>query len=185
MVGTSAQNLQTTGERQAVQEANAVLQEEIKLAARPQTYLLIDVHQGVVLVKARGVEIHRLPLLSWRAREDRLPVGLFRLTARPPVDRPKTRPGEDATEHPIDVSDMPAEYHLALEPSLLVAVIPPAQNHPWLWIRGRMREWWSRAVSNGPSPWLGLTLLPESARSLAWSVTEGMPVLIGRSTLPK
>jgi hypothetical protein len=100
------------------------------------------------------------------------------------VDRPKTKPGEDATEHPIDVSDMPAEYHLALEPSLLVAVIPPAQNHPWLWIRGRMREWWSRAVSNGSSPWLRLTLLPESARSLAWSVTEGMPVLIGRTTLP-
>lgn len=181
---TSAQNRQATGERQAAQEANTVLQEEIKLAARPQTYLLIDVHQGVVLVKARGVEIHRLPLLSWRAREDRPPVGLFRLTARPPVDRPKTKPGEDATEHPIDVSDMPAEYHLALEPPLLVAVVPPAQNHPWLWIRGRLREWWSRAVSSGSNQWLRLTLSPESARSLAWSVTEGMPAVIGRSTLP-
>lgn len=185
VAGTSAQSLQATGERQAVQEANAVLQEEIKLAARQQTYLLIDVRQGVVLVKARGIEIHRLPLLSWRAREDRSPVGLFRLTARPPVDRPKAKPGEDATEHPIDLSDMPAEYHLALEPPLLVAVVPPAQDRPWLWIRGRMREWWSRAVSSGSSQWLRLTLSPESARSLAWSVTEGMPVLIGRSTLPR
>ncbi|MGH7259375.1 MAG: hypothetical protein ACREI9_01685 [Nitrospiraceae bacterium] len=171
-------------ERQALQEANTVLQEEIKLAARPQTYLLVDVYQGVVLVKARGIEVHRLPILPWRALDDRPPVGLFRLTARPPVDRPKAKPGEDATEHPIEVSDMPAEYQLVLEPSLIVAVVPPVQDHPWLWIRGLMREWWTRAVSKGSRSWLHLTLPPESAQSLAWSATEGMPVLIGRSTLP-
>jgi len=178
------QSLQTAGERQAVQEANAVLQEEIKLAARSQTYLLVDVHQGVVLVKARGIEVHRLPILSWRAPEDRPPAGLYRLTARPPVDRPKARPGEDATEHPIEVSDMPAEYQLVLEPSLVVAVGPPARDHPWLWIRGLVREWWSRAVSKDSDAWLRVSLSPESARSLAWSVTEGMPILIGRSTIP-
>ena len=171
-------------ERHALLEANTVLQDEIKLAARPQTYLLVDVHQGVVLVKARGIEIHRLPLLSWRARDDRPPVGLFRLTARPPVDRPKTRPGEDATEHPIEVSDMPAEYRLAFEPVLIVFVAPPAQDHPWLWLRGLMREWWSRALSKSSDSWLRMVLPPESARSLAWSVTDGMPVLIGRSTFP-
>jgi hypothetical protein len=171
-------------ERQALLEANTVLEDEIKLAARPQTYLLVDVHQGVVLVKARGIEIHRLPLLAWRARDDRPPVGLFRLTTRPPVDRPQTRPGEDATEHPIEVSDMPAEYQLLLEPSLTVLVIPPAQDHPWLWIRGLMREGWNRAFSKGSSLWLSLVLPSENARSLAWSVTEGMPVLIGRSTIP-
>lgn len=184
VTGASAQSPRTAGEQQALQEANALLQAEIKLAARPQTYLLIDVHHGVVLVKARGIEIHRLPLLSWRAQEDRPPVGLFRLTARPSVDRPKTKPGEDATEHPIDVSEMPAEYQLVLEPSLVVAVGPPAHGHPWLWARGLAREWWSRAFSKGSDSWLGIALQPESARSLAWSVTDGMPVLIGRSTVP-
>ena len=170
-------------ERRALLEANTVLQEEVKLAARPQTYLLIDVQHGVVLVKARGVEIHRLPILFWRASEDRPPVGLFRLTVRPPVDRPKAKPGEDATEHPIEISDMPAEYQLVLDPSLIVAVSPPARDHPWLWIRGFLRGWWSRAVK-GSGAWLRVALPPESARSLAWSVTEGMPVLIGRSTFP-
>jgi hypothetical protein len=100
------------------------------------------------------------------------------------VDRPKSKPGEDATEHPIDVSDMPAEYQLVLEPSLIVAVSPPAQDHPWLWIRSLMREWWNRAFSKASSSWLRVDLSSEGARSLAWSVTEGMPVLIGRSTLP-
>jgi hypothetical protein len=170
--------------RQALQEANALLQEEIKLAARPQTYLIIDVHRGIVLVKTRGIEIHRLPLLSWRIRGDRPPTGLFRLTVRPPVARPRARPGEDATEHPVDVSDMPAEYHLLLEPSLVVAVGPTAQDHPWLWLRGLLREGWARSISSGSTAWLRITLPPESARSLAWLVTDGMSVLVGRSTPP-
>ncbi len=182
--GSSADNLQTAGDRQAIEEANALLREEIKLAARPQTYLLIDTHQAVLLVKARGIELQRLPLLSSRVRADVPPVGLFRLTVRPPVDRPRTRPGEDATEHPIEVSDMPAEYQLVLEPSLIVAVGPPAQDHPWLWARGFVREWWKRAFSKGSRSWLQVTLSTESARSLAWSVTDGMPVLIGRSIPP-
>lgn len=169
-------------EREAIQEANAVLQEEIKLAARPQTYLLVDVQQGIILVKARGMEIHRWSLQSWRARGDRPPAGLFRLKARPPVDRPRARPGEDATEHPIAVSDMPAEYELVLDPSLIVVVAPPARDHPWLWFRGLLREGWIRTATTGA--WLRLVLSPKDARSLAWSVTEGMPVLIGRSTVP-
>ena len=179
--GPSAQSLPPTDDRQAMEEANTLLREEIKLAARPQTYLLIDIRHGVLLVKARGIELHRLPLLSWHARSDVLPAGLFRLTVRPPVDRPRTRPGEDATEHPIEVADMPAEYQLVLEPSLIVAVGPPVQSYPWLWARGLVREWWKRAFFKGSSSWLRVTLSPESARSLAWSVTDGMPVLIGRS----
>ncbi len=185
VAGAQAQQRDVTAERQALLEANKVLQEEIALAARPQTYLVVDVAHGLLLLKARGVEIHRLQVLAWRAPEDRPPVGLFRLTARPPVDRPKASPGEDATEHPIELGDMPAEYQLVLEPALTLAIAPPFQDHPWLWLRGLMRGWWTRAVSKGSSSWLHLTLSPESARSLAWSVTEGMPFLIGRTTLPE
>lgn len=179
-----AQQPDAAGERQALLEANRVLQEELALAARPQTYLIVDVAHGLLLLKARGVEIHRLPLLSWRASDDRPPVGLFRLTARPPVDRPKARPGEDATEHPIELGDMPAEYQLILEPALILAIAPPVQDHLWLWLRGLLRWWWTRTVSRGSGSWLHLTLPPESARSLAWSVTEGMPFLIGRTAIP-
>lgn len=181
----AAQRPQAEGDRQAIQEANRLLQEEIKLAARPQTYLIVDVHHAVVLIKARGLELHRLPLLSWRSHGDPPPIGPYRLAVRPPVDRPRTRPGEDATEHPIELSDMPAEYLLVLDPPMVVAVGPPFQSHPWLWARGVMREWWNRAFSKASSAWLRIALAPESARSLAWSVNENMPVLIGRTTLPE
>jgi hypothetical protein len=188
-----AQSRDEAREQQAIHEANKVLQEEIKLAFRPQTYVLVDIYQGVVVIKARGVEIHRLPILSWRASEEQPPVGVFRLTARPPVDRPKAKPGEDATEHPIEIQDMPAEYQLVLDPPLTVAVAPPARDHPWLWVRSVLREWWTQAISSvrsvgSPEPRTGprlrLTLARDAAQSLAWSVTDDMPVLIGRTTLP-
>jgi hypothetical protein len=172
---------QPTGDRQAIQEANSLLQAEIRLAAGPQTYLLIDVHRNVILVKAKGVELQRLPLVSWRAGGERPPAGLFRVTARPPVDRPKTRPGEDATEHPIELSNMPAEYQLDLDPALNVAVGTPAGDDPWLWLRSLLREAWVRTLSLGGDAWMQLTLSPEHVRSLAWLVVDDMPVLIGRS----
>jgi hypothetical protein len=180
-----AQASDPAAERQMLKEANRTLQEEIRLAAKPQTYLLIDVAQGLIVLKTRGVEVHRFTLLSWDTPGGRPSAGLFRLAARPPVDRPRTKPGEDATEHPIEVGDMPAEYHLVLEPALTVAVAPPGQDHPWLWLRSLLRGWWAKAVSTGSRSWLHLTLPPDGARSLAWSVTEGMPFLIGRTTLPE
>ena len=49
----------------ALQEATRVLEEEIKLAARPQAYVLIDLQAKVILIKSRGVELHHLPIESW------------------------------------------------------------------------------------------------------------------------
>jgi hypothetical protein len=92
------------------------------------------------------------------------------------------KPGEDATQRPIQLSDMPVDYHLVLEPSLVVAVGPPARAHPWLWVKGLFWEGWTRVTASGS--WLKLVLLPEDARSLAWLVTDGMPFLIGRTTVP-
>ena len=43
----------------ALQEGSRVLEEELKLAARPQTYLLVDLVTGSILIKARGVDLHR------------------------------------------------------------------------------------------------------------------------------
>ena len=51
----------------ALQEATRVLEEEIKLAARPQTYVVIDLEAKAILIKSRGVELHHLPIESWSA----------------------------------------------------------------------------------------------------------------------
>jgi hypothetical protein len=87
---------------------------------------------------------------------------------------------------------MPGEYDLVFDPPLAIFVGPPLREQPWLWGRSRWREWRTRLASwlglvpaqDRSAPLLRLTLSAEAARSLAWSVTDGMPLLIGRTTVP-
>ena len=76
----------------ALQEAARVIEEELKLAARPQTYLIIDLVGGAVQIKGRGVELHRLAILSSSLAHKEQLTGVFRLTARPSVVRRKIDP---------------------------------------------------------------------------------------------
>ncbi|HJT22520.1 MAG TPA: hypothetical protein VJ746_18760, partial [Nitrospira sp.] len=96
----------------ALEEATRVLTEEVKLAARPYTYLLIDLADNVIIMKARGVELQRLPLPSWSAVSRDAMTGTFRLMARPSIARRKINPAAGAEQEPISLADMPGDYHL-------------------------------------------------------------------------
>ena len=106
--------------------------------------------------------------------------------------RPKATPLDDPAQDPIELKDMPVAYDLLFDPTLAVTVAPPFQDRPLLWAMGLMRDSWTKTVSwirstaapdeNASSPCLRLTLSVEAAQSLAWSVTDGMPLLIRRTT---
>lgn len=173
----------------SLREANRVLEEEIKLAAKPQIYLLLDLPANAMSIKGRGIELHRFPIVSWRASTQR-PLGtVFRLQARPPVARPKAAIAENPDQAPIELKDMPVAFELQFDPPLTLWIAPPATEGPWGWVKSRSKEWWNRfrswvapdAAANAPH--LRLTLSTDDARSLAWSVTDGLPLLIIRSRL--
>lgn len=173
-----------------LQSLTRTLEEEIKLASKPQPYLLLDSAQSVFLLKSRGLILRRFPILAWQAVGDSPPPGVVRLRARPPITRPKIQPGQDSTEHPIDVSDMPMEYLLVFDHDLVIEILPPLTERPWYWIRRKWLNGWNRFQSwmgqdsgrefPAASPRMSLVLAPEEAQSLAWAVTEGMPLLMGR-----
>lgn len=175
----------------ALQEATRVLAEEVKLAARAQTYLLIDLPAKTVALKARGVELHRLSIMEWSADyQDRM-TGLFRLTARPTVIRRKVDPsGTD--QEPISLADMPASYDLLFTPPLTLTVLSPAEQAPIRWTVLRLTRWWRwltrrvRALASSSEtqadPAIALTLVDYEAQSLAWSLTDGMPAIIRRTS---
>ena len=177
----------------ALQEATRILAEEIKLAARPQTYIILDLVDRSVLIKGRGAELHRLPIEQWSAVHLTDATGTFRLQARPPVARRKIEPAT-GEQPPVSLEDMPAAFTLTFSPSLLVAVHPSAADDVWRWLGFTAREWWSWLMDWGrrlvtgnepsPQPVLRITLAPHHAQSLAWSVTEGMPFLVRRTAPP-
>lgn len=176
----------------ALQEATRVLEEEIKLAARPQTYVLIDLAANVIVIKGRGVELHRIPIERWSASHLVQLTSQYRLNERPAVNRRKIDPAAGAEQDPISLADMPTAFALQFSPPFVVQVLSHPDN-PWQWTLQRGGTWWRRLRSwegflwaGGKSslPSLDLTVSVEQAQSLAWTVTENMPFLIRRPTMP-
>ncbi len=175
----------------SLREAIRVLQEELRLAAKPQIYLLLDLPAKAVVIKGRGIELHRFPILAWRVSTSELLGTVFRLRRRPPIIRPKAAIAENPQQDPIELKDMPVAFALRFDPPLTIWIAPPARENPWRWASSRGEEWWTRLRSwaatllstdpPDPEPSLRLTLSTDDARSLAWSVTDGLPVLIVRS----
>lgn len=176
----------------SLREANRVLEEEIKVASHPQTYLLLDLPANVILIKGRGVELQRFTIERWKAADQPELTGVYRLKQRPPIVRPKTVPGEASEPEPISIAHMPVAYTLHYDPPLIIRVSPSARTSPWSWALSLLQECWSslrlwvvRLMTGGRSealPSVRLTLASDQARALAWAVTEGMPLLIRRTT---
>jgi hypothetical protein len=180
-----------------VAERNRLLEQELRLAARPQTYLVLDLQTGQLLIKARGLELHRLAISSWAGSEfDRL-AGPFSLKARPPIPRTKSGPPDDPSAKPIELSDMPSRFELPFDPPLVVSVESSTHRSVWVRLRSRVVGWWhsltrqsrllsdtSRSTEDLHPPMVSLSLAEEDAQSLAWTVTDGMPLLILRRSLP-
>lgn len=175
----------------ALQEATRVLEDEVKLAVRSQTYLLIDLVRRTIEIKGRGVVLHAIPIERWDTSDSPRLTGIFRLLARPAVVRRKIDPSTVAEQEPIALVDMPVQYELAYTPPLTVEILPIVREHPWHWTLSTGRAWWRRLQRWGEGlfsgatatadPSLRLTLSAEQARSLAWSLVDGMPLLIRRT----
>ena len=175
----------------ALQEATRILTEEVKLAARPQTYVIVDLVDRAVVIKGRGAELHRFPIAQWSAVHLAEASAMFRLQARPPVSRRKIEPAA-GDQPPVSLDDMPTDFTLTFSPSLSVAVHPSASEDFWRWLRFTGRDWWvwlkswARRLATGTEPTaqpvVRLTLTPHDAQSLAWTVTEGMPFLVRRAS---
>jgi hypothetical protein len=182
-----------TDDTAAIIEANQLLEEELKLAARPHIYMVLDLASNVIQIKSRGIELHRLPIADWRQRGTGLLTGVFRLRGRPSVTRPKAAPVDIASIPAIELRTMPDRYDLIFDPGLIISIGQTARERPWPWVKDLAHEWWARVApmlgiaidtDSMAAVWVHLTLSQETAQSLAWIVTDGMPLIIGRAAFP-
>jgi hypothetical protein len=176
-----------------LKEATRVLEEELKLAARPQTYLLLDLGSSTIHIKGRGIGLHKIPIVTWSVGSQEDLKGIHRLVARPAVVRRKIEPGAGAEQEPISLADMPADYVLSFTPSLSVTVVPSVASDSLIQsavLLGKVgwrnvRDWTNRLFtdrSSEPRSHLRLTLSVDHAQSLAWSLVDGMALVIRRPT---
>lgn len=176
----------------SVQEATRVLEEELKLAARPHTYVLIDLVGNTIQIKGRGVELHHMPIVQWSVGSWEKLTGIHRLVARPQVVRRRIEPGKGDEQEPISLADMPTYYDLSFSSGLTINVAPLAAKDNLVqaitfmgksWWR-RLKNWTSMIGTDQPSTSaapLEVIVSVDHAQSLAWSLVAGMAVLIRRS----
>jgi len=177
-----------------LREAVRLLNAEVQLAARPRTYVVIDLVAQTIFIKGRGLELHRLPIERWKASRLADIAPSLRLQERPPVNRRKLDPAVGADQSPISLEDMPSQYSLSFSPSLRMTIQPSVPHNLWQWLAFNGQEWWrwlkilSLTLVSGDTassvPSLQLTLAHADAQSLAWTVTDDMPFLIRRTSSP-
>ena len=176
----------------SLREATRVLEEEIKLAAKPQTYLVLDLPGGAIRIKGRGVDLHRIVIARWIASKPLQMAGTFRLIARPPVARRKIDPASTTEQEPIALVDMPTDYILSFSPALRIEIQSAYERgliRPILLSAGdiwqRLKAW-SLALTSSKDPSsqgeasITIRLSKEEAQSLAWSSVDGMALIIRR-----
>lgn len=175
----------------SVREATRVLEDELKLAARPQTYVFIDLVEHTIHIKGRGVELHQMPFERWSAGERKALAGIHRLVSRPPIVRRKIEPGAAAEQEPISLADMPVDYTLSFTSGLAINVVSVVSKGNLLQGLGFMgKGWWRRFANWSSAIWsdqsstsatkLELTISVDHAQSLAWSLVNGMAIVIRR-----
>jgi hypothetical protein len=178
---------------QALKEATRVLEDEVKLAARPQTYVLIDLATKIIHIKGRGLDLHQIPIISWTSNSHDHLKGIHKLTTRPAVVRRKIEPGAAAEQEPISVADMPVDYVLIFTPPLTITVVPSAAEDDLLKSAVFIsKAWWRHTKtwagtlfsdqSTKQNGQLQLTVSGDHAQSLAWSLVDGMAVVIRRTS---
>jgi hypothetical protein len=183
---------QSADRSSAIVQVNRLLEEELKVAARPQIYLVLDLDVSALIIKSRGIELHRVPIQAWRRDGERSIEGTHRLRARPAVSRPKATPADDTSVAAIELQHMPDQYELVFDPGVIIAV-SPLQERSWIRLKRSAQDWWKgmrHRLRVGDTDGgmnevrIAITLEQDAARSLAWTATDGMPILIGRTTLP-
>jgi hypothetical protein len=116
--------------------------------------------------------------------------GIHRLVARPSVVRRKIDPGAAGEQEPISLADMPTDYVLSFSPAMTVAVVPSTAGENLIQDAAILgKSWWHSVQhwtssffteSSSSSPHLQLTISADHAQSLAWSLVDGMAVVIRR-----
>jgi hypothetical protein len=177
-------------EKVDIAKENSFLEAELKLAAGPNIYLVFDLKQNKISIRARGMSLRDLPIGNfdmWGDRLDGKPYKLAVKTALLKPSRKKIKPGESKKEgnfeiEALELQDMPSAYTLTLDRGLSIMVKSrPSGILSFLYNGGHtfqrgisypLRSVWN-SLRKKPFSAVDIVLEKEAAQALYWSFAEG------------
>ncbi len=175
---------------------NNLLKSEHQLAKTPQVYVLFDLVEKKIFIKARGTVLKELSIDSlriWGASIQVKPLTLLKKDALIEPGRKEIKPakeGEETTSEleALQVGDMPARYRLSLDGNIWLYVRPKAEGtlstvlnilsslKSYLIIKPLGTLW--HALRGESFTEIVLYLSENDARSLYWALQEGYGCMI-------
>jgi len=175
---------------------NNLLKSEQQLAKTPQVYVLFNLVEKKIFIKARGTVLKELSidsLRTWGASIQVKPMTLLKKDALIEPGRKEIKPakeGEETTSElqALQVGDMPARYRLSLDDTIRLYVRPKAEGtlstllnvlsslKSYLIIRPLGTLWY--ALRRESFTEIVIYLSENDARSLYWAFQEGYGCVI-------
>ena len=175
---------------------NNLLKSEQQLAKTPQVYVLFNLVEKKIFIKARGTVLKELSidsLRTWGASIQVKPMTLLKKDALIEPERKEIKPakeGEETTSElqALQVGDMPARYRLSLDDTLRLYVRPKAEGtlstllnvlsslKSYLIIKPLGTLWY--ALRGESFTEIVIYLSENDARSLYWAFQEGYGCVI-------
>ena len=175
---------------------NNLLKSEHQLAKTPQVYVLFDLVEKKIFIKARGTVLKEVPIDSlgiWGASVKVEPLTLRKKNALIEPERKEIKPtkeGEETTSElqALQIGDMPARYRLSLDGTVWLYVRPKAEGtmstllnilsslKSYLIIKPLGTLW--HALRGESFTEIVIYLSENDARSLYWAFQEGSGCMI-------
>ena len=186
---------QTFGENQVtLAKENGLLREEWSLAQKSNLYVVVQLKEKTIQIKAKGIALREFPIHHidlWGNNVPDKALALVKKGALVKPSRKTVRPGdmkesEDFTLDVLELDDMPIRYTLVLDNRVLISIRPSegvtskfgntlSSLEDFL-VRPAVTFWY--AVRGKQYTALDLGLEKQDAKALYWSFTEGAKCIV-------
>jgi hypothetical protein len=177
-------------EKIRIARENRLLEAELKLAASPNIYVVFDLKEKKISMRARGKALRELTIENvdmWGDHLDGKPYRLIEKSTLLKPARKKIKPGENKKEdnfeiEALELNDMPSAYTLTLDRGLSIMVRSrPSGIFSFLYNSGHsfqrsisypLRSVWN-SVRKKTFTVIDIVLEKEASQALYWSFAEG------------
>ena len=190
-----------------LREENKFLESELKLAKKPGIYVVFNLEESRVLIKAKGMTLKDIAVGDarlWGASG--LPVSPLKLIKKSTLLTPKRteikpkkeeeseeeeEPGSDSSGtfelDALELKDMPSSYRLVLEGGVRILIRPKAEGffgkvvdifRTILWYVTKPVESAWNAMMRRPFAAIEIEIAKQDARHLYWSFPEGSEAIV-------
>ncbi len=174
---------------------NRLLEEELKLARKQDIYLVFNLREKTVSLKARGLQLRKLPLKDFQYWGSPLGVKAYHLKRKSTLFEPgrevvspgKTKNTDNFEIEALELADMPSKYAFVLDGGVRISIRPQAAgillgirnllSWPIKFLTRPAAMFWN-ALRKKPYTAIDIVLDKNDAQTLYWSLADGSGVIV-------